>query len=89
MPAPTSSDVRGNGSESRCAAIGATLKPPFPSKPGYALGHSHRMEKYCNLLKSCLSGRAEVLHSYNGSANAGGGRLPNRSINGLVSCWHP
>ena len=35
-PAPTCSDARGNGSASRCGAIGATLNPPFPSKPGYA-----------------------------------------------------
>ena len=38
MPAPMCSDARGNGSASRYGAIGATVKPPFPSKPEYLLG---------------------------------------------------
>ena len=38
MPAPMCSDARRNGSASRYGAIGATVKPPFPSKPEYLLG---------------------------------------------------
>ena len=86
MPAPMCSDARGNGSASRYGAIGATVKPPFPSKPEYLLGT--RTECKNPVIYSRAADR-DVPKSFNGSANARGGRLPNRLINGLVSCRHP
>ena len=62
MPAPMCSGASREWIRIEIRRNRGDRKAAVSIQTGIPLGHSHRMGKTCNLLTSCRSGRAEVLH---------------------------